>query len=467
MREITGTSVSSVPKAIGLNTRAYSDAEIKDLDLRLDHLPTGKTFKRVFVLVLAGMVVRSIDFYLASGVSSSLLKSGYATMSQTASLLSASSLGLLVGSVYAGFLGDRFGRRQAYQFNLIFFSAMTLLSALAPNMTMLIVLRGLSCVGMGAELVTGFSMVNEFAPVDRRGRWAVGMTAITCWGSPLGMLLCALIIPSLGWRGLFAGVGVLALIVWFLRRDLPESPRWYFSKGRYSEAEQLVAQMEADDPNHDVLLNQKRRDQQIQQAVVQGEQQVFSHLQLTWRVILASFILAVADICEYTFVNWEPTMLAKTGNGLSQSLTFSTVMMIAAPLGALLGMLLVDKYGRKFNLILSFAAMVIFGLGYTYQTTSFGYVAFGFLLTLFIYVLISTVFGAFTPEMFPTTFRLRGVGLANGFAKACTVVTPFIVAWLLGNYGVKTVLYAMSGLSILAVIVTIFFIPETKKKHIQ
>ncbi|UQS86040.1 MFS transporter (plasmid) [Nicoliella spurrieriana] len=445
----------------------YSKSDVEDLDLRLDNLPTGRTFKKVFWLVLAGMVVRSIDFYLASGVASSLVKSGYASLGQTASLMSASSFGLLVGSLSAGFLGDKLGRRHAYQLNLVFFGVMTMLSAVAPNMTWLIVLRGLSCIGMGAELVTGFSMINEFAPVNKRGRWAVGMTAITCWGSPLGMLMSSLIIPSLGWRVLFIGVGVFALFVWVLRRELPESPRWLFSKGRYAEAEAIVNQMEKDDPNHDKLLDEKRNSNKVQNEMDQADKVTYSSTKLFWRVVITSFVLIVADVCEYTFVNWEPTMLAKSGHGLSQSLGLSTIMMVAAPLGALLGMLLVDRLGRKFNLLLSFIAMVVLGLGYTYQTTSLGLITFGFLLTLFIYVLISTVFGAFIPEMFPTSFRLRGVGLANTFAKGATMVTPFIVVWLLSSFGFKAVLYAMSVLSLLAVLVTIFFVPETKKKHIK
>lgn len=413
------------------------------------------------------MIVRSVDFYLASGVNASLLHLGFANVSQSALFLSGGSLGLFLGALYAGEMGDRFGRTNAYQWNLLFFAVMTAACAFAPNITWMIVFRCLSSIGMGAELVIGFAMVNEMAPVKSRGKWAVGMTVITTWGSPLGMYLCSLVVPAYGWRVLFAGVGVVAVLVWFLRAFMPESPRWLFTQGRYAEAERMVRVFEADDPDHDAHLAAAKAELAAKAKKAPQKDLQLTGTQLFWRFVLASLMLTVTDVLQYTFTQWVPTLLTKSGVSFESSLLMSTVMLIAAPLGALVGMVTVEKWGRKFNLVVGFVATTICGLVYATQTSNLGHMVAGFVLTFFIYVLISTMFGAFVPEMFPTKFRMRGTGVANACAKLGTVLSPFAVAALLSSLGTNSVFFAMSLLAAVAVLVTVFFVPETRNKHID
>lgn len=146
---------------------------------RVDATQPTATFKKVMALTSAGVFVDAMDVYLAGGVKSTLAETGFATNEQTAAFLSAGFLGLFIGSLIAGLIGDKLGRRKAFQFNLLLFGFATILGALSPNMTFMIAMRFFVGLGLGSELVTSFSMINEFAPVARRGHWcAIGSTAL-------------------------------------------------------------------------------------------------------------------------------------------------------------------------------------------------------------------------------------------------------------------------------------------------
>ena len=111
-------------------------------------------------------------------------------------------------------------------------------------MTQLIVCRFVQGLGLGAEIVVGYSTMTEFVPPSTRGRWLAFMAFIVVAGFPVTAILGYLIIPSFGWRPMFVIAGIGSLIVWYLRKNLPESPRWLESQGRNAEAEALMQSIE-------------------------------------------------------------------------------------------------------------------------------------------------------------------------------------------------------------------------------
>ena len=104
-------------------------------------------------------------------------------------------------------------------------------------MTVLIILRFIMGIGLGAELVVGYASFAEFVPPERRGRMVALLSAVSNSAVFVAALISLWVIPTLGWRYMFAIVGVGALIVWFLRKWMPESPRWLEAVGRNDEAE--------------------------------------------------------------------------------------------------------------------------------------------------------------------------------------------------------------------------------------
>src|SRR5215469_16096597 len=124
------------------------------------------------------------------------------------------------------------------------FGLASLAAAFAPNIYVLNGLRFIMGLGLGAEIVVGYGTMTEFVPPQTRGKWMAFMAFIVVSGLPVTALLGWAIVPSFGWRPLFVLAGIGALIVWYLRKKLPESPRWLEANGRSAEAEALLETIE-------------------------------------------------------------------------------------------------------------------------------------------------------------------------------------------------------------------------------
>ncbi|MCI1699033.1 MFS transporter [Liquorilactobacillus nagelii] len=438
-----------------------SSIQAFELKKRMDQIQPTKTFYRIFILVSAGMFLDAIDVYLASGVSSYLLKSSWSTLQFNSIFLSVGFFGLFLGSVFAGLIGDFFGRKKAYQLNLLVFGSFTLLGSFAPNMYFLIVCRLIASIGLGTEIVTGFSMINEFAPIKSRGRWCALTSFIANCGAPITMLLCTVLIPLFSWRIMFVISGGAALILWYFRRNLPESPRWSITHQKYQDAQDVIAKLETEMTSAGIakaaLPNEKNAEQTAKNVNAHFGRNLF----------VAIFAVSAAIVCQYTFTSWVPTLLVKQGINIVSSLGFTTVMMLGAPVGAFLGSQLVDRVGRKPTIVTAFVAAAGLGLLYSHQTSAAIVMFLGFLLTTCFYVLMASVVGVYVSELFTTKYRFRGSGIANGISKLITVGMPLVVSWLLSVSNPSMIFTLISGFAIIAALIVFFFGPETNNQILE
>ena len=167
------------------------------------------------MLIGIGMFFDGFDIYLAGTVLGVTLKTGFSTLPQNALFISATFVGMMLGSFATGFLGDRYGRRFTYQFNLLVFGIASLAAAFAPNMTVLIACRFVMGFGLGAENVVGYSTMTEFVPAKTRGKWLGLMAVCVVTGLPVSLLVASLVVPEFGWRAMFVigGIGALDRLV--------------------------------------------------------------------------------------------------------------------------------------------------------------------------------------------------------------------------------------------------------------
>ena len=178
---------------------------------------------------------------MMAGVLAALVSSGASTMALNATL----HFGHLPRADNRR--GDRrpagrpLGRRFAYQFNLLIFGGACLRRRMRTLDDWLIVIRCIMGIGLGAEFVVGYGMISEFVPPQQRGRYTALLNLISSSGVFAVSLTGFAVIPWLGWRAMFIIGGIGALWVWWLRRSLPESPRWLETVGRHDEAEQRAA----------------------------------------------------------------------------------------------------------------------------------------------------------------------------------------------------------------------------------
>lgn len=374
---------------------------------------------------------------------------------------------LLIGSLLTGFLGDSFGRKFSYQLNLLIFGGASLVAAFSPNMIFLIACRGIMGIGLGAEIVTGYALLGEFVPSKTRGKWVSMLSLITNCSTPAAAFLGYIIIPRFGWRWMFVFVGVFSIIVWYLRKSMPESPRWYESKGMEKDAQDVVdifySAAEEESRNSisqpSVIKKEKHRDE--------GKFTDLFSKNMISRTIVGCVVLIAINTLIYTFVSWAPTFFLRKGINISKSLGYTTIMMIGAPLGALIGSFIVDKFGRKWCLTVFMLAAGALGYAYASQNAMGIILTMGFFLTVIIYILLTLGLAIYVPELFPTNIRMRGSGFCNAIGRLATIFSPYGVAWILKSYDTKVVFITLGFILIIVAFIIATLGVETKQKSLD
>jgi putative MFS transporter len=418
---------------------------------RLDRLPVSSFHYRIFWLVGAGMFFDGYDLYVAGGVLASVIQSKFSTLPQNLQFISLTFVGMTIGALITGFVGDKMGRRFTYQINLLIFGLASLAAAFAQDINQLIACRFVQGLGLGAEIVVGYSTLTEFVPPKTRGRWLSMMVFLVVAGFPVTALLGYLIIPAFGWRPMFVIAGIGSLIVWYLRKNLPESPRWLESQGRIAEAEQLMQAIEKEAAGGGALPPVV-----VPAQVAQVRASDMVRPPLLQRMIVGSWTLITVNTLIFGFVLFLPQFFLRQGLTIANSLAYTLVLSVASLVGCMLGAYLSDAAGRRWSII--GASVVTIASGYLYARFDAAsdpaiVLSVGFVLIAAIYVQTAILFGVYTPELFPTEIRLRANGICNTLGRAATVVSPFIVGGLMAAYALPGVLWLMIGLVIVQIVV--------------
>jgi putative MFS transporter len=290
------------------------------------------------------------------------------------------------------------------------------------------------------------------------------MSFVVVSSLPITALLGTLIIPRFGWRTMFVLGGLGALVVWYLRKALPESPRWLESVGRTDEAEALLRGIEREvERQHGPLPPP------AQAAPALPSYGLGSLLNpvLLPRMFVGGVTLIVANTLIYGFVTWLPTFFVQEGRSIVASFGYAFFMSVGAPVGSLIGALTADSWGRKPTIIGASLLTILFGGIYPFIKDPILLTLVGFLLIVPIYILVALLFAIYIPELFPTEVRLRATGICNTFGRGATIVTPFLVVALFKTYGVGGVLSLMIGLLIVQIVVVLLFGVEPKKRRLE
>ena len=429
---------------------------------RLDRLPVSSFHYRIFWLIGAGMFFDGYDLYVGGSMLGAAVHSHFSTLSQTQWFVSLTFVGMTIGSLLAGFLGDHYGRRFTYQFNLMIFGLASLLAAFVQDMDQLIALRFVMGLGLGAEIVVGYSTMTEFAPPATRGKWLSFMAFIVVAGYPVTAILGTLIIPGFGWRPMFVVAGIGALVVWYLRKRLPESPRWLEAQGRHAEAEALLREIEREVAPEGGLPPPTP----VETGPVWTLGALFSPSLLP-RLVVGCVVLITANTLIFGFVNWIPTFFVQQGLSLTKSFAYALVIALGSPFGCAIGAFFADRFGRRRCIIGASLMTIVFGGLYPFVAATWLLLGVGFLLIVGIYILTAILYGAYTSELFPTEIRLRANGFCNMLGRGVTIVTPLIVIALFRTYGVGGVLGLMIGLLVLQIAVVAAWGPEPARRGLE
>jgi MFS transporter, putative metabolite:H+ symporter len=265
-------------------------------------------------------------------------------------------------------------------------------------------------------------------------------------------ILSYLIIPTWGWRPMFIIAGVGSLIVWYLRKNLPESPRWLEAQGRDAEAEALMTSIEQEVAAQAGTLPPVV----VPVSVPQVALGALVRRPLLERMVVGCWVLITINTLIFGFVIFLPQFFLRQGLTIANSLGYTVVLAGGSLVGCALGAYLADFVGRRWSIIGASIATIVLGwiyAGFDASADVTLVLSVGFLLIIAIYVQTAILFGVYTPELFPTEIRLRANGICNTFGRAATVVSPFIVGALMTNYKLPGVIWLMIGLLFVQIVV--------------
>jgi MFS family permease len=232
-----------------------NDAPIVETDIpaRLDRLPWGRFHTLVVVALGVTWILDGLEVTLAGTVAGALKESPVLRFSNADVGLAGSAylVGAVLGAIFFGWLTDRLGRKKLFFITLTVYLVATAATAFSWNLWSFLLFRFITGAGIGGEYAAINSTIQELIPARVRG-WTDLVINGSFWiGAALGafasivLLDAAVIDPEHGWRAAFLIGALLALVVFFMRLWLPESPRWLMTHGRAAEAEQVVAAIEA------------------------------------------------------------------------------------------------------------------------------------------------------------------------------------------------------------------------------
>jgi MFS family permease len=223
-----------------------------DIPARLDRLPWSRFHWLVVVALGVTWILDGLEVTLAGSVAAALQESPALRLgsAEVGAAASAYLLGAISGALFFGWLTDRWGRKRLFNITLGLYLVATLATALSWNFWSFALFRFLTGAGIGGECTAINSAIQELIPARYRGRTDLLINGSFWVGAALGaagtlvLLDPALLSPDLGWRAAFGIGAVLGLVILFLRRFVPESPRWLMIHGRIEEANNVVAEIE-------------------------------------------------------------------------------------------------------------------------------------------------------------------------------------------------------------------------------
>ncbi|WP_336632743.1 MULTISPECIES: MFS transporter [unclassified Microbacterium] len=432
---------------------------------RLDALPFTRPHLRVLTGSGLGWALDAMDVGLVSFVIAALIAEWSLTGEQASWIASAGFVGMAVGASVGGLLADRFGRRSVFALTLLVYGLATGASALAGGLAVLIALRVVVGLGLGAELPVASTYVSEFAPARMRGRLIVILEAFWAVGWTAAALIGYLVIPNLddGWRWALALGAVPAVYALVVRWGLPESARWLERRGRHAEADAVVARFEAATNGGSTA---RAVGPVAGPAPTAGEEsgagvaptsgaRVAALWSAEFRHRTASLwvVWFCVNFAYYGAFIWIPAILFSQGYDLVKSFGFTLVITLAQLPGYAVAAWLIEVWGRRLTLAVflagSAASAVLFGTA----TGEGAIIAAGMALSFFNLGAWGALY-AVTPESYPTSLRATGSGWAAGVGRIASIVAPLSVPPLLAIGGTPVPFAVFGAFFVVAAVAT-------------
>jgi MFS transporter, putative metabolite:H+ symporter len=418
---------------------------------RLNRLPIIGIHRRATVVIGLGLFFDSYEIFLIGALSPVFVNDFGANRTELPLLLSSAFLGMFLGASTLTALADRLGRRRVFLLTVGIYSMASLAGACSPNLGFLLAMRMVAGFGIGAELPVSDSYLADLLPARHRGQYTAWAYTIGYCSFPIaGFLAHSLIGTTVmgipGWRWMFVLGALGAVVIWLLRRQLPESPRWLESIGRPDEAARIVARMESEAAARGPIPPPRY---DIDAPAPIPLHKIMSLPSLRRRFVMLLIFHPLQSIGWYSFGILSVLVLTGRGYSVIISLIYVAITYLGYPLGSLVSVFLIEHIDRKWLIVASSSGMAVLGFLYANAANPIVFLVIGF-----IYTAVSNVFGnalhVYDGELFPTEMRARTAGIPYAFGRLSLAVTPFVLVPALYLYGPVWVFSGVGGVLLLA-----------------
>lgn len=461
-------AASGAPRRAGPNVLA-----------RIDRLPPSRYLVGLVGRIASGGWFEFYELFMPGFIAVGLVKSGIYKFGAGsmfdphlfASFLASFFLGMLISTSVFSFVSDGSGRRAIFARSMIVYSAAQLAIALLSDPVLINVARFVAGLAVGMQLINNDSYVTELVPRARRGQYMSMSFIFILTAIPVSALLAALLVPHAplgiaGWRWVVAIGATSGIVVLFVQKGLPESPRWLEVHGRLDEAERVVAGIEARvQAELGRPLPAPAEDVPEAEANTGRWGEMFSGLYLP-RTIMISIFQFAQTIAVFGFTAFVPQLLIKQGFTIVHSLEYTALIVLLAPVGAACASYFSERIERKWQLVGTAVLIGLAGMGFASGHSAGMVLVCGALIALGNNWMIA-IFHPYAAELFPTRIRARAVGFTFSWSRVSSIFVSYWAAALLAGFGPPGV-FAMIGAAMAAIVISVgAFGPATNGRSLE
>ncbi|MFD5121811.1 MFS transporter [Streptomyces sp. NPDC058385] len=435
---------------------------------RLERLPQSRWHVKVRFLIGAVTFFEAFDQLLAASALPVLIKDWHLTTGQATFAVTTGSVGMLLGALVAGWLGDRIGRVRTVALGVAVTALGSLAVAFSNGIELFSLFRFVQGLGIGGVVPVAATYINEIARSDKRGRFVLIYEMIFPAGLAAATLVAVWVVPNLGWRAMFVIGALPVLLAAALPKYVAESPRWLLSQGRAEEAEQAIARIEAEvaaatgEP-----LPQPAADR-VEETSRGRLRELFTGRYLR-RTTVVSGLWFVAYYVNHGISTWLPSLYTKNfGLDLTTALVYTLLSNVTGLLGTLCVALVIDRVGRRPALVaaLGGTTFTLATLALVGVTSGSQVAIFASCTTFFVYAINAGLY-LYSPELYPTRNRAKGAAFGGLWNRLGVILGPITVGAIIGGGGSLTIVFAqLAAVAAVGAVIALFAV-ETKGKTLE
>ena len=384
-----------------------------------------------------GYAMDGFDLLILGFMLSAISKDLNLTPGQAGSLVTWTLIGAVFGGIVFGMLSDRYGRIRVLTWTIVLFAVFTGLCAFAQGYWDLLIYRTIAGIGLGGEFGIGMALAAEAWPARHRAR----VSSYVALGWQLGVLgaamLTPLLLPSIGWRGMFL-VGVIpAVVAWVIRNKLHEP---------------------------EVFVNRSKKEQPSAMQCLK----LLMKDKATRKISLGVIVLtSVQNFGYYGIMIWMPSFLSKQmGFSLTKSSVWTAVTIVGMSLGIWVFGQRAARIGRKPTFLIFQLGSVISVLAYSQLTDATAMLWVGAIMGLCVNGMMGG-YGAVISEAYPTEARATAQNVLFNIGRAVGGLGPVVIGALAMAYSFQVAIALLAAIYVLDMLATIFLIPELKGKELH